>query len=97
MNRSKRKGLLNEWKSRDLLIAQGYRVTKSGGSFGPWDLIGVKATDAVLVQVKTTSWPRPQEMKAMRDFPAPANFRKLIHRWRHYARRPDVKEIPNGR
>jgi len=93
MNPAKRKGLLNEWRSRDLLIAAGYKVTRAGGSLGAWDLIGISATEVVLVQVKTRAWPGSFEMTTMRRFPAPRCCRKIIHRWRRYARQPDVKEV----
>jgi len=76
-----------------LLEAAGYRCTRSAASLGEWDIIGISTTDAVLVQVKTNSWPGSLEMEALRLFTAPPNFRKLVHRWRDRVRVPDVKEI----
>ena len=54
---AKAKGSRNERRSRALLEAVGYRVTRAAGSLGEWDLIGLSATDVVLVQVKTRDWP----------------------------------------
>jgi hypothetical protein len=90
---AKAKGRRNEWRSRDRLLAAGYRVTRAGGSLGEWDLIGISATGGVLVQVKTRDWPGTLERAALADFPAPPNFLKLIHRWRDRVREPDVQEL----
>jgi hypothetical protein len=92
MNR-KRKGTRNEHRSMRMLEAAGYRCTRSGASLGVFDIIGVGSTDVVLVQVKTRDWPGALETEAMREFPAPANARKLMHRWRARQRLPDVREL----
>jgi Holliday junction resolvase len=92
MNR-KAKGTRNEHRSISILEAAGYRCTRSAASLGEWDVIGVGPTDTVLVQVKTRDWPGSVEMETLKIFPAPANCRKLVHRWRHRARVPDVKVI----
>jgi hypothetical protein len=42
---------------------------------------------------KSNVWPRAAEMEAIRQFPAPSNARKLIHRWRDRRPEPDVKEV----
>jgi hypothetical protein len=77
-----------------LLEAAGYRCTKSGGSLGEWDVIGISATDVVLCQVKSNRGPGPLERLALRDFVIPPiGVRKLIHVWRDRARRPDVQEL----
>jgi Holliday junction resolvase-like predicted endonuclease len=90
---AKAKGRRREWRSRDLLEAAGYRVTRAGASLGEWDLIGISKTDIVLVQVKSNAYPGTLERLAMIEFPVPANCRKLIHRWRDHARQPDVQEL----
>jgi hypothetical protein len=90
---AKAKGRRREWRSRDLLQAAGYRVTRAGGSLGEWDLIGIGAAGVVLVQVKSRDWPGTLERRALAEFPAPANCVKLIHRWRDGARQPDVQEL----
>ena len=47
----KRKGSRRERQSIALLSAQGYACTKSGGSLGVFDVIGIGADDVVLCQV----------------------------------------------
>ena len=90
---AKAKGTRNEHRSIALLEAAGYRCTRSAGSLGEWDIIGIGSTDVVLCQVKTRDWPGTAEMEALKLFPAPANCRKLVHRWRDRQRLPDVREI----
>ncbi len=90
---AKRKGTRNEYKSRRLLESAGYAVCRAAASLGVWDLIGVSATDVVLVQVKTRDWPGAAEMETLKGFPAPANARKLVHRWRDRQRAPDVRTV----
>jgi hypothetical protein len=90
---AKRKGTRNEHRSIQLLERSGYRCSRSAASLGVWDIIGVGPLDVVLVQVKTRDWPGTSEMGSLRAFPAPANCRKLVHRWRDGKREPDVREV----
>jgi len=90
------KGRRNEHRSRDLLEAAGYRVTRAAGSLGAWDLVGISATDIVLCQVKTRDWPSRAEMEALEGFTCPSCCRRLVHRWRDRQRLPDVREIGCG-
>ena len=90
---AKAKGTKNENRSRAVLEAAGYAVTRSAASLGAWDLIGLGSRDIILCQVKTARWPGSIELEQLRDFAAPPNARKLIHRWRHRQRLPDVKEL----
>ena len=90
---TKAKGSRNEHRSIALLESLGYACCRSAASLGAWDIIGVRAYDVVLVQVKTRDWPGSSEMEILREFPAPANCHKYIHRWRDRQRLPDVKEI----
>ena len=92
MNTAK-KGRRNEHRSRDLLEAAGYRVMRSAGSLGPFDLLGLSTTDLVAVQVKSNRPPGPLEMREMQEFPVPPNCRKLLHVWRDRQRQPDVREL----
>lgn len=92
MNR-KRKGNRLEHKSRRLLEAAGYRVTRAAGSLGTFDLVGISSVDILLVQVKGRDWASALEMESIREFPAPPNCRKLVHRWRARQRTPDVREL----
>jgi hypothetical protein len=41
------------------LEASGYVVTRAAGSMVEFDLVGIGATDFVLVQVRSRDWPRP--------------------------------------
>lgn len=90
---TKAKGNRNEHRSIRLLEAAGYSCTRAAASLGAWDIIGIGSTDVVLVQVKTNAWPGSVETETMKSFPAPANARKLIHRWRDRQRLPDVREL----
>jgi Holliday junction resolvase len=90
---AKAKGSRNERKSIAILEAAGYQCMKAGGSLGVWDIIGIGSRDFVLVQVKTSVWPCGVELETIQNFIAPANARKLLHRWRDYQRLPDVREL----
>jgi hypothetical protein len=90
---AKAKGSKNERRSRDLLEAAGYAVTRAAGSLGTWDLIGIGPADVVLCQVKTRDWPGHGERATLTAFPVPPNCRKLLHRWRDGQRSPDSQEL----
>jgi hypothetical protein len=90
---AKRKGTRNEHRSRAILEAAGYAVCRAAASLGVWDLIGVSATDVVLVQCKTRDWPGAAEMETLRAVPCPPNCRRIVHRWRERQRLPDVREL----
>jgi hypothetical protein len=90
---AKRRGSRNEHRSIRLLEAAGYACTRAAASLRAWDIIGVGSTDFALVQVKTRDWPGSVENENLKLFPAPANCRKLVHRWRDRQRQPDVKEL----
>jgi len=93
MKNAKRKGTQREHRSISLLEAAGYACMRSAASLGCWDIIGIGSTDIVLCQVKSRDFPGTAEMEVLRDFPAPPNCRKLVHRWRDYQRMPDVREL----
>jgi hypothetical protein len=90
---AKAKGTRNEHRSMALLEAVGYRCTRAAASLGAWDIIGIGATDVVLVQVKTRDWPGSAEMGTLTLFPCPPHCRKLIHRWRDREQVPDLREV----
>jgi Holliday junction resolvase len=90
---AKAKGSRRERQSKAILEASGYVCTRAAASLGAFDVIGIGSTDVVLVQVKTRDWPGAEEMETLRQFPAPANCRKVIHRWQNGKRLPDVKEL----
>jgi hypothetical protein len=79
-----------------LLEGLGYACTRAAASLGAWDVIGVSATDVVLVQCKCNDWPGSVEMETLREFRVPPGVRKLIHRWRDRQRMPDVRVVGVG-
>lgn len=89
----KAKGSRRERQTIELLQAQGYACTKSGGSLGVFDVIAIGARDVLLVQCKSNRWPSSAEMESIENFKAPSNCRRIIHRWRDRAAAPDVREI----
>jgi Holliday junction resolvase len=91
--KAKAKGSRRERQTIALLQTQGYACTKSGGSLGMWDVIGIGVDDVLLVQCKSNRWPGAVELEAMRAFVAPKNCRKIIHRWIDGRSTPDVKEL----
>jgi hypothetical protein len=90
---AKAKGTRNEHRSKALLEAAGYAVTRAAGSLGAWDLVGIGPTDVVLLQVKTRDWPGTAEMEALQAFAVPPNCKRLVHRWRDRQRAPDVRQL----
>lgn len=90
---AKRKGTGNEHRSRIILEAAGYAVTRAAGSLGAWDLIGIGPTDVVLVQVKSNRAPSPAEREALGLFLCPTNARKLCHVWHDRQRWPEVRDL----
>jgi Holliday junction resolvase len=90
---ARQKGTRNEHRSIALLEAAGYYCIRSSLSAGVFDVVGISATDIVLVQVKTRDWPYAAEMANLKAFVAPANTRKLVHRYRDRVALPDVKEV----
>jgi hypothetical protein len=88
MINAKRKGARNELKTRDWLEKRGYKVTKSGGSLGEFDLIAINKWSVLLVQVKSNRNAPPKERKAIEDFVCPICCEKEIWIWSDYAREP---------
>jgi len=88
------KGSRAERRTMALLEAEGYACTRAAASLGAWDVIGVRALDVALVQVKAGRWPGFAEMAALQAFPCPPGTRRLVHRWRDRTSAPDVRELP---
>lgn len=66
---AKAKGARCERKVKKLMEDAGWSVTKSGGSLGLWDLIGVKPHgDILVVQVKSNRRPGKKEMRLLQMF-----------------------------
>lgn len=90
---AKAKGSRTEYKTIALLEREGYRCTRAAASLGVFDVVGVGLFDVVLVQVKANRWPGTEEMEQIRQFPAPPEVRKLIHRWRDRESVPDIRRV----
>jgi hypothetical protein len=56
-------------------------VTRSAGSKGAWDLVGLSERGVVLGQVKSNAWPGPKERLVLEMFPAPIGTRRLAFRF----------------
>ena len=65
---AKAKGSRSERKTRDLLLSEGYYVTKAGGSFGLWDLIALNPSGTLVVQVKTNHGPGREEKAKLKNW-----------------------------
>jgi Holliday junction resolvase len=89
----KRKGTAREHRSISLFEALGMHCIRAAGSLGPWDFVAMDSLSIVLCQVKSRDWPSQGEIEAMQQWPAPANAKKIIHRWRNRQGLPDVKEV----
>jgi Holliday junction resolvase len=87
---TKRKGTKNEHRSMRLLEASGYSVTRAAASLGAWDLVGISATDFVVVQVKSNRPPSPAERETLTLFACPPNCRRILHIWYDRERMPRV-------
>ena len=92
MKTAKRKGTKNERRSRALLEALGYRVTRSAASLGPWDLVAYNESRWLVCQVKSNVVPYGREWGELRLAAAgmPPQTKKVIHVWHDRQREPEV-------
>jgi Holliday junction resolvase len=90
---AKAKGSRIERKSRDMLEHCGYLVIKSAASLTPFDLVAIGADDVLLIQCKANRWPSAEEINRIKGVVAPANVRRIVHRWRDRRPEPDVREV----
>ena len=91
---AKRKGNRAEHRSIALLESAGYACTRAAASLGVFDIVGVSATDVVLVQVKSRDFPGSVEMEVIKNFQCPPLCKKIVHR-RDRAPLPDVRTVLN--
>ena len=89
---SKAKGSRVERKAMRWYESKGYRCTKSGGSLGCWDIIGIGAADVLLIQVKANRWCAGKELANIIAFSVPPNCQKIVLRWDDYARAPEIRK-----
>lgn len=92
MNR-KAKGNRNEYKTMRLLESLGYECFRAAGSLGLFDVIGVSASDVLLVQVKSNRLPCSVELEAIQALKTPDNCRKIIHVWKDRQPFPLVRDV----
>lgn len=91
--RNKRRGGHNERRARDYLYQIGAtRVVKSGASLGEFDLVAFFPGEVVLVQVKSNTWPGPQERANMRAVLNYTYVKKIMLRWDDRAREPQLRD-----
>lgn len=90
----KAKGSRNELRSKKLLELWGYKVCKSGGSLGEFDLIGVNLYNVILVQSKTNHRPDNKELFEILDFDAPPDATKHVHIWVDRQKDPIILDKP---
>lgn len=84
-----------EYRSRDVLVADGFYVVRAAGSKGCFDLVAIGPDVVVLVQCKKgTRWPSPAELERMRAVPCPPGTQKVVHLWRPRASTPETREVP---
>ena len=90
---NKRKGAARELLVKSQLEAQGWCVTKAGGSLGVFDLIGIHpdVNVCLLIQVKSNHKPIPKERDRILAFLVPNYCQKLI--WIIKDRKPREPEI----
>jgi len=80
-----------EWKTQRVLEAAGYVTLRTAGSHGAVDVIGISASDIVLVQVKSgPSRPPVRVFEELREMKRPVNTRVLLHWWKPRAHEPVV-------
>lgn len=86
-----RKGKKREYKTRDLLIADGFFVVRSAGSKGAFDLVAFNSESVRLVQIKANKWPGRSEIETMATIPIPPNATREVWRWNDHAREPQIR------
>lgn len=89
-------GRSKEYAAKHTLERMGYHVTRSSASKGLADLVGVRADDAVMVQVKYTSaevFYEDENCKELRDLPVPFVVRKELWVYRNGAGLCEVRDL----
>lgn len=91
----KRKGTRLEHKTIAQLKAAGYTCIRSAASLGPFDIIAINPLGLRCIQVKSNTWPRPEERESLRNAAKamPPNAFVECWRWDDGARKPLIKSI----
>ncbi len=92
---SKRKGTRLERKTIAMLKASGYLCIRSAASLGPFDILAINPLGLRCIQVKSNTWPRPEERESLRNAAKamPANAFIEVWRWDDGARKPIIKAV----
>jgi hypothetical protein len=77
-NKLYRKGKRYERLTRKSLEEKGFYVINSAGSKGPFDLVAIKETEMIMIQVKSNQNITPKERREMAAVPIPPIGRKEI-------------------
>jgi hypothetical protein len=82
-------------RSIRFLESQGYLAARA--KIPGFEILAVGQRGGELVYVTPfippTGWPPEGCLSMIREFPVPPGCRLVIHRWRNFARQPDVREI----
>ncbi len=89
------KGRRLEWKTRDVLVSEGYQVARMAGSKGPVDIIAWNGQETLFIQVKANNPPGPGERDVLRTLPVPPHSRVQFWVWKDRVRVP-VRETLRG-
>jgi Holliday junction resolvase len=88
------KGARGERERKKIREAEGYTVTRSGGSLGPFDLVGVRKDGGFLEQVKNGYKITASEKEALEHFDNyPKGVFKKFVSWRLPRESWNVEEI----
>jgi Holliday junction resolvase len=89
---TKKKGSLAERRAMRILEAAGYLCTKSGGSFGIFDVIAIGRTDVRCVQVKGGgTYLSGLERETIQAMTLPANVTKECWRFPNRCKAPLIE------
>jgi hypothetical protein len=83
----------NEHLTKRIFETAVYAVTRTAGSFGAWDLMGVSVTDVVVIQLKLNRPPALAERETLVGFSCPPNCMRPVRVWVDRQRRPRVTEL----
>lgn len=80
-----RTGYEAEQRAKKQMETWGFLVVRSAASKSPFDLIGIREADFLLVQVKVVPFGKVYEFKPVKDklrkIPVPANCKKELWVW----------------
>lgn len=67
MASAKARGTSREYSVKKRYEDDGYYCTRSSMSKGIWDLVCIKKTGVILIQVKSTNWPYGEEAREIEE------------------------------